>query len=195
MFSRFLRRTHLYLALFLGPWVLMYALSTMVMNHRTWFRGDPPAPPSWELVSRSGYDGLFPPAANAPQMAAQILASLNMEGAHQATLRDGKLVILRNLPFQPIRLTYTIADGTLTVERQAGGGAAFLERMHRRRGFQHPYAVEDAWAFSVDFFIAAMLFWALSGLWMWWEMKAARAWGWTSLAIGLSLFAFLAAVL
>jgi hypothetical protein len=118
-----------------------------------------------------------------------------MEGAHQATLRDGKLVILRNLPSRPVRLTYSTADGALTVERQEAGGAAFLERMHRRRGFQHPYAVEDAWAFSVDFFIAAMLFWTLSGLWMWWEMKATRKWGWTSLAAGLSLFALLAAVL
>lgn len=185
----------MYLALFLGPWVLMYSLSTMVMNHRAWFRGDPPAQPAWEPVSRSVYDGVFPPEATGRQMAAQILASLDMEGAHQATLRDGRLVILRNLPSRPLRLTYSNANGTLTVERQAAAGAAFLERMHRRRGFQHPYAIEDAWAFSVDFFIAAMLFWALSGLWMWWEMKATRQWGWASLAIGLVLFSALAAVL
>ena len=34
MFSKVIRRTHMYVALFLAPWVLMYALSTMVMNHR-----------------------------------------------------------------------------------------------------------------------------------------------------------------
>ena len=29
--------THMYLALFLFPWLLMYALSTAVMNHRALF--------------------------------------------------------------------------------------------------------------------------------------------------------------
>ena len=37
MFSRFVRRTHMYLGLALFPWMLMYALSTLVMNHRAMF--------------------------------------------------------------------------------------------------------------------------------------------------------------
>ena len=37
MISKVVRRTHMYLALFLFPWVLMYALSTLVMNHRALF--------------------------------------------------------------------------------------------------------------------------------------------------------------
>ena len=32
VFSKILRRTHLYLALFLTPWVLMYAVSTLARN-------------------------------------------------------------------------------------------------------------------------------------------------------------------
>jgi hypothetical protein len=31
--SVFLRRTHLYLGLFVTPWLMMYALSTLVFNH------------------------------------------------------------------------------------------------------------------------------------------------------------------
>ena len=44
MFSKFLRQSHMYLALFLTPWMLVYALSTMAMNHRQFFtkRGDNP---------------------------------------------------------------------------------------------------------------------------------------------------------
>ena len=37
MISKVVRRTHMYLALFLFPWMLMYALSTLVMNHRALF--------------------------------------------------------------------------------------------------------------------------------------------------------------
>ena len=37
--SLVLRRTHMYAALFLTPWMLIYALSTMAMNHRDALRG------------------------------------------------------------------------------------------------------------------------------------------------------------
>mgnify|MGYP003337031680 CR=1 FL=1 len=48
--SLLLRRIHLYLALFLAPWVLMYTASTFVMNHRSWFHPtEPPPPPRFEL--------------------------------------------------------------------------------------------------------------------------------------------------
>ncbi|MEO8425770.1 MAG: hypothetical protein ABI651_01530 [Verrucomicrobiota bacterium] len=32
--SRIIRRVHMYLARFLAPWMLMYALSTLAMSHR-----------------------------------------------------------------------------------------------------------------------------------------------------------------
>ena len=38
--------------------------------------------------------------------------------------------------------------------------------------------------------IAAMVFWALSGLWMWWEMKATRRLGLLALLGGAAVFAF-----
>ncbi len=185
----------MYLALFLGPWVLMYAASTFVMNHRVWFRGETPQPPKWEVVSRAPYAGEFPPGADGGVMARQILASLGVDGAHQATLREGKLTIQRNEAGRPLRISYSTADNLLTVERQKFETPAFLERMHRRRGFQHPYPLEDTWAFSVDLFIGVMLFWTLSGLWMWWELKPTRKWGAWSLFAGAALFAFFLGVL
>lgn len=195
MVSKLLRRIHLYLALFLTPWVLIYALSTFVMNHRDFFRGRPAPPPRWEQVRELTYDGVFPAEADRFVMARQILTSLDLDGAHQPTLRDGKLVIQRMAAVQPLRLTYTQADRKLVVEKQVVDAPSFLERMHRRRGFQHPYALEDTWAFSVDFFIAAMLFWAGSGVWMWWELKAARRYGAVAALAGIALFVLFLAVL
>lgn len=185
----------MYMALFLTPWVLMYTVSTFVMNHRDWFRGRPPAPPKWERVSERTYDGQFPEGATPAIQARQILMSLELDGAHQAAMREGKLVIQRNAAMQPMRLTFAPDTMQLLVERQAPDSSAFLERMHRRRGFQTPYVLDDTWAFSVDFFIAAMIFWVLSGLWMWWELKVTRRWGALALAGGLGLFAFFLAVL
>lgn len=185
----------MYLALFLTPWVLMYTVSTFVMNHRDFFRGRPAPPPKWERVSEQTYDGQFPEGATTAMQARQILMSLDLDGAHQASMRDGRLVIQRNTAVRPMRLTYAPDSKQLTVERQAGDSAAFLERMHRRRGFQTPYLRDDVWAFLVDLFIGAVIFWALSGLWLWWELKVTRQLGALAAAAGLGLFAFFLAVL
>ena len=114
VFSKLLRRTHLYLALFLAPWVLMYASSTFVMNHATWF-GQSPA-------------------------------------------------------------------------------AVFLKRIHRLRGFPGGVS-KDLWGIAVELFCLAVLFWVLSGLWMWWEMRATRRLGLAALLFGLLTFALFLVVL
>ncbi|HEY3376975.1 MAG TPA: hypothetical protein VGL77_05710 [Armatimonadota bacterium] len=81
--SLILRRTHLYLALFLAPWILMYASSTFVMNHRAWFHGPPPVPPPLFVVERElVYPGEMPEGATPRQVALQLLATLGMDGAH-----------------------------------------------------------------------------------------------------------------
>lgn len=191
-FSKVLRRTHLYLALFLSPWILIYALSTLAMNHKQ-RQGKPP---QWELVSRGPYEGVFPDNATHHVIARQILTSLSIDGAHQASQsKDGVVVIQRFTPIAPMRLSYQPTTRELTIERQAASTTAFLERMHRRRGFQHPYLLEDTWALSVDFFIFGVLFWSLSGLWLWWELKVTRTLGALALAGGIALFALFLAVL
>lgn len=195
MFSRILRRIHLYIALFLTPWVLIYTFSTFVMNHREWFRGRPPEPPRWIQTREFIYPGEFAPDAGREAMAGQLLATLQMDGTHQSQLRDGRLVVQRLRALRPVRVTYTLADRRVVVEEQSLEASTFLERMHRRRGFQHPYALEDAWAFSVDLFIAAMLVWMLTGFWMWWEMKTLRRAGALALAGGICLFALFLRVL
>jgi len=197
MFSKILRRTHMYLALFMAPWVLVYAFSTFVMNHRDWFRGHNAPPPKFETERDFTYDGSFPEGAQPKEVGLQLLQSLQMEGAFQANRRprDGMIVVNRMEPIRPVRLTYNPATKNVLVERQVFAGTPFLERMHRRGGFQHDFLLEDLWAFSVDLFIVTILFWAASGLWLWWEMKLTRKLGALFLAAGFGLFAFFLAVL
>jgi len=193
MFSKVLRRTHLYLALFLAPWILMYAASTFVMNHRVWFQslyGGPPKPPVPER--EQAYDAVFPEQAGTKQIAEQILSSLNLEGAFNVNRRprDGAVVINRLDPITPRRITYEPAAKKITIERVPWETRTYLERMHRRRGYQYDPLLEDAWAFSVDLFIVAVVFWVFSGVWMWWELKTTRRWGSLAAAAGIALFGF-----
>lgn len=192
MLSRLLRQIHLYLALFLAPWVLMYALSTVVMNHRAqlreWYGGPLPQPVFEREVP---FEAALPEGASPKQAGAQILGALGMEGAFNANRRgaDGALIINRFDPVTPRRITLVPGSGRLRIEKFPWDSRAYLERMHRRRGYQHEAPAEDAWAFSVDLFIAAILLWTVSGLWMWWELKKTRWWGWAALAGGCALFA------
>jgi hypothetical protein len=195
--SLLIRRAHMYLALFLTPWVLMYALSTAAMNHRTFFH--PPGSPAqtFDTEQTTSYSRTFPAEAKPADKARQILTDLNLEGAHSVNSSAGgqRLTILRQDPVAPRRLIFTPADGKLVIEKQRFAMPSFLERMHRRRGYQHDYAAEDAWAASVDLVIVAILFWSLSGVWMCWEMKRTRRWGAVCGLAGCGLFAFFLAMI
>jgi hypothetical protein len=191
MFSKIIRRSHMYLALFLTPWVLMYALSTLAMNHRGFFKkfyGTGPAP--FKVERDQTYARHFSPDATPAAIAEQILKDLHLEGTYtvRGPAQAGRLTVFRQDPISPRRITFTPADGKLLVEKEVFRTPALLERLHRRRGFQHKYIPQDAWAFSVDLFIAALFFWAASGLWMWWELSETRRWGALATASGIALF-------
>jgi hypothetical protein len=188
----------MYLGLFLAPWMLMYAASTIAMNHRTWFQryygGHPMV---WEKEAERRWGGDMPSGLPARAVASRILADLGIEGSHTVNGPDagGAIMIERKAALTPRRIRYLPAEGKLIIEKQVFRAPVFLERMHRRSGYQQPHLRDDLWAFSVDVVIAAMGFWVFSGLWMWWEMRATRAWGLVFAALGVGLFAlFLATI-
>ena len=197
MLSRVIRRTHMFLALFFFPWISMYAVSTLAMNHRAVFArhyGEGPVP--FEREREIRYDGTFPEHAELRAISQQLLAGIGLDGAHSVSRRDdGTIVVTRNDLLAPRRLTYAPATRTLLVERMQPRPNAMLERFHRRRGYATGYALDTVWAVSVDLAIVAMVFWVASGLWMWWEMGATRRLGAGALAAGVGLFALFLATL
>jgi hypothetical protein len=92
-------------------------------------------------------------------------------------------------------VTFDPAAQKVVIQREEFRTPTFLERMHRRRGYNHPYALEDTWGFSVDVAVVIMVFWSLSGVWLWWEIKSVRLWGTLALGAGLGLFAVFAALI
>lgn len=190
MLSKLLRRIHLYTGFFLAPWVLMYAVSTVAMNHRAFFSGEAEEGLRWEKRSEHAFDGVLPEGGTAGTQARVILASLNLDGAHNARWSKDKsaLVVQRQRLRDPLRITCTPGDGKVIVEGQQAKTSALLERMHRRRGYQQDYYADDVWAFIVDLFIVAMVFWVVSGFILWWQMKATRRVGLAFALGGLAVF-------
>jgi hypothetical protein len=181
----------MYLGLFLAPWMLMYALSTIVMNHRAAFReGYGGELVRWQIEQERQLGLQFSADATPAFMAAQIMRELELDGNHNVNRsRDGKkLTILRTDPLAPRRISYTPEDGKLVIEKQELRTQPFLESLHRRRGFQSSVLLDDLWGGVVDLVIIAMVFWVLSGLWMWWELKVTRRAGALVALSGIVLF-------
>jgi hypothetical protein len=187
MSSTLIRQIHRFLGLLLAPWILLYALSTIGMNHSEVFR---PHHLPWERESEQVLPMQFSAAATPEFMGEQILRTLHLEGNFRADLNQDRntLTIVRNESIYLRRITYSVRDGNLLVERQPFATQLFLERMHRRRGYDAGFAADNGWAVSVDIFVVAITFWVLSGLWMWWELKTTRRAGAVVALSGIALF-------
>jgi len=196
--SRLVRRIHMFTGLFLAPWMVMYALSTLVMAHHesvNSFYGS--KSPAMVTERELDYSRSFPTNLTRDVIAQQILNDLGMDGAHSVSGgRDGRpLVIQRQHAMPQRRLTFDAVKSKITIEREEFRTPTVLERLHRRRGYNQPYALEDTWGFTVDVAVVTMAFWCLSGIWLAWEIKTTRAWGALSFVVGLGLFVVFAALI
>ncbi|HUR56097.1 MAG TPA: hypothetical protein VM029_00200, partial [Opitutaceae bacterium] len=111
--SKVIRRTHMYLALFLTPWMMIYALSGLVLNHNQVVRNFYGAKfGAFEKVAERPYTTTFSDDADARAIGAQILEELGLTGAFnvQGNPKSPRLVINRNGAFAQHRITYFRAE-------------------------------------------------------------------------------------
>lgn len=185
----------MYLGLFLTPWVLMYALSSLVFNHfatiRSWYEGG--ALNTFELVDEVDYKDAFEPGVSPQDAARQILLDVNQDGPHfvRGNLEGERLTITRPNTYRVIRITYLIQEGRVLVEKQVPNLPTMLTRMHTRHGYEQSYTSAKLWGLGVEITVLAMLFWIASGVWLWWTIKPARLWGGGFAMVGLGLFLLL----
>jgi hypothetical protein len=98
------------------------------------------------------------------------------------------------------QVTYDTLGGGVTgrpADETTGGltTRTFLLRLHLAHGFPATGGARWAWAVAVDAMFVSMVFWGLSGVLMFWQIKAVRGWGFlvllasaaaaTALAVGM----------
>jgi hypothetical protein len=116
----------MYLALFLAPWMMGYAISTIAMNHRM------PRPTAFVIERDQQYPNVFEPGTPPRDIARQILADLgSMALRLQGPAADGRLTINRQGMLSPAPHHYTPADRRIVVERMELETSGFLNRFHR----------------------------------------------------------------
>jgi len=196
--SRLVRRIHMFTGLFLAPWMVMYALSTLVMAHHEYVNSFYVSKSPMMVKERElDYSRFFSTNVAREAIAQQILNDLSMDGTHSVSggSNGRPLVIQRQHAMPHRRLTFDASKGKITIEREEFRAPTVLERLHRRRGYNQPYALEDTWGFTVDVAVVTMAFWCLSGIWLAWELKTTRVWGALSFVVGLGLFVVFAALI
>src|SRR5262249_7189652 len=128
--SKLIRRIHMFTGLFLAPWMLMYALSTLVMTHREFVDSFYPSENPATVNERElNYTRPFSPEASREEVSRQILLDLGLEGRHWLSGgRDGQpLVINRQIARALRRITFDPATQKLLIQRQEFRASTFLE--------------------------------------------------------------------
>jgi hypothetical protein len=184
-----MRDLHFYLGLFVCPAILVFAVSTLLLNH--------PQRPARDAASAGtppkqvvGIE--VPDKMGTLEQARAILRQLEITGEIDYIQHDAKaerLVIPVTKPGQRIQVEIDLRARTATVERQDQGLAAALIYLHKMPGphnakFRGNWVYTVWWALLADAVVYGILMLTGSGLYLWWRLKAERKLGWVLLGTG-----------
>lgn len=185
------RRTHLYLALALLPWFLMYGLSSISFSHGAYFeaRDKATGAPLWiPRFDRTGYEIAIPEGPEMRAFADQVVRDTGLDGAYGAYRQNpNQINVYVHTFWKSTQVKYFIKEKKLVGEDRRFRWDHFLTGMHAKGGFENG-GLHDVWSVVIDVVCVAMLLWVLTGLVMWWNLPATRAWGWAALLAGIGSF-------
>lgn len=193
------RDLHLYVGLFLSPFLLLFAISTLALNHRT-----DPRPVLSEMPVGEQAVTLDPAMGiNSLEQAKSLLRQVNVSGEidvirHNA--KAGRLTIPVAKPGEFTTIDVDLQTKRATVTRRVEGMLAGLVYLHMRPG-QHLAMLRGNWPFMAawshlaDAAVYGTIFLTASGLYLWWFFKAERRIGWVLLVAGIMTVAGLVGTL
>lgn len=193
-FRGWMRNFHLYVGLAVSPFVLVYAGSTVVLNHPgLWSNPGEPRVEIRQVRTPTSEDSLT--------IARDVLGQLGVEGEAMFVRRDAEAGVVE-IPVQHAgaksTVTVDLATGRAVIERQHPSLIESLIFFHKMPG-PHVVAMRGnstavaLWRWLADSSVLALLFLAASGLYLWTSLRAERKIGLISLAAGASVFVALVA--
>ncbi len=144
--------------------------------------------------------GLKVPGALGDRVRSGIPKALTRQGlaADDAGMSIGTdLVFLVETDGQIWRATYSVQTGAVSGRPHENPSdlttRRFLTQLHMTHGYPTQGTARWIWALAVDAMFASMVFWGISGLFMWWQLKAVRVGG-AIILISSLIFAAIIAV-
>jgi hypothetical protein len=173
------RDLHLYFGLFLSPFLLIFAISTLRLNH--------PSTASRPAESARRAVAIDPPADPGSVAGAKaILRQAGVTGEIDYIRHNAKaerLLIPVSKPGETIKVEVDLRAKVATVEQQPRGFIDALIFLHRMPG-PHNANVRGnwrpmvAWAVTADTVVYGILFLTATGLYLWWMLRSERTTGW-----------------
>ena len=195
MLYRRLRDLHLYSGLFISPFILLFAVSVLYLNHgKLNRRTDPPSDTYRDLTIPDGLDRLK--GREAIDRAKAILQQVGVAG-EIGFLRY--VAIDRHLIFPVSRagteatIDIDLDARTATVKRRSMGLWESISYLHKMPG-PHNVAIRGnwtgtrVWSVLADTTVYLLLFISVSGVYLWWAIKAERRIGLALLTAGAASF-------
>ncbi len=86
-------------------------------------------------------------------------------------------------------LASQVVQGVNSQDPSPGPVIELLESMHKQHHYPVSGGITFVWALFLDLLACTLIFWALSGLYMWWKMKKLRLYGLLTLGLAVVLSA------
>lgn len=202
MFYRWTRDLHLYLGLFISPFVLLFSVSVLFLNHAKVPADQPTSIESFRPVQvPAGLDSAQGPAAIV--LARQLLAQTHIDGEIGFTrfVRGARhFVFPVSKPGMEAMVDVDVDGRSILVTRRRTGLLEASAYLHKMPG-PHNANIRGNWVWTriwrpfADATIYLTLFISVSGLYLWCVLKAERLVGTVLVAAGaVSFFAIIYAV-
>ena len=134
----------------------------------------------------------------AKELVPKLIDDLELPPGELANGRRGSsLTFSADVDGEPTIISYNLGSGSVAALREDAKPdmevKSFLQRMHLSRTYSPHFNTRTFWAIIVDGMVISMVFWGLSGLIMWWQIKRTRLLGGGFLVASVICTALLAA--
>lgn len=195
-FYRLTRDLHLYFGLFISPFVLVFSFSVFFFVH-AWIPKFAPETANTRVVSAPLPAGLQK-LSGRPLVDAlkPILENMNVAGEVgflRHMVQEEKLVIPVSIPGRATTVTINLTNGEATVVTRETGLADALITLHKSPGQHGPnirmnWFFMKAWLWFADATVYLTLFISVSGLYLWYMLRAERKIGFILVFAGTLTF-------
>ena len=197
------RDLHLYLGLFISPFVLVFAISVIFLVH-AWIPGVSP-PGKQRLVNNVSFPADLERRNGREQLdgVRRVLDQLGIHGEVgfiRRIAKERRLVIPVSVPGHETTADLNLAAGTAAISERNTGLADAMVYLHRMPGPHNVNLRGNApfmgiWRWLADATAYLFLFVSVSGIYLWTALKAERRAGLSLLAAGaLSFFGIVYAI-
>ena len=189
---------HLFLGLFSSPFVLVFAISVFFLVH-SWLPRIVPETSTTRIVLVLPFPVDLQLLSGRPLIDA-LKSTLEKAGVRgevafvRHMIKEGKLILPVTIPGRETTVSITIATGEATIVTRETGLAEALVTLHKSPGQHGPdirmnWFYMRAWRWMADTTVYLVLFISVSGIYLWYVLRAERAVGFILLFAGaLSFF-------